>query len=99
MFSTLIDPATLAPHHADEKWAVLDCRFDLSEPDNGEALYLDGHIPGARYVHLDRDLSGEKTGANGRHPLPTPDQMRARFGALGISSSKQVVVYDADNGM
>jgi thiosulfate/3-mercaptopyruvate sulfurtransferase len=99
MFSTLIDPAALAPHLADEKWAVLDCRFDLSEPDKGEALYLDGHIPGARYVHLDRDLSGEKTGTNGRHPLPTAEQMRERFGALGIGPGTQVVAYDADTGM
>jgi thiosulfate/3-mercaptopyruvate sulfurtransferase len=99
MFKTLIEPATLAPRLADDNWVVVDCRFDLAEPTRGEELYLESHIPGARYAHLDRDLSGEKTGANGRHPLPAPEQMRERFGALGIGPGKQVVVYDADSGM
>jgi thiosulfate/3-mercaptopyruvate sulfurtransferase len=99
MFTTLIAPDDLAPHLADERWVVIDCRFDLAAPARGEELYLESHIPGARYAHLDRDLSGEKTGTNGRHPLPTTDQMRERFGALGISPGTQVVVYDADSGM
>jgi thiosulfate/3-mercaptopyruvate sulfurtransferase len=99
MFKTLIDPATLAQHLSDRSWVVVDCRFDLAEPSKGEQLYLESHIPGARYAHLDRDLSGEKTGANGRHPLPAPNQMRERFGAMGISGTTQVVVYDADSGM
>lgn len=99
MFKTLIAPADLAPHLADDSWVVVDCRFDLADPPTGERLYLEAHIPGARYAHLDRDLSGEKTGTNGRHPLPIPEQMRERFGALGIAPGKQVVVYDADSGM
>lgn len=99
MFKTLIAPADLAPHLADEQWVIVDCRFDLADPAKGERVYLESHIPGARYAHLDRDLSGEKTGANGRHPLPTAEQMRERFGALGIGPGRQVVVYDADSGM
>jgi thiosulfate/3-mercaptopyruvate sulfurtransferase len=99
MFKTLITAADLAPHLASEDWVVVDCRFDLAEPAKGERSYLESHIPGARYAHLDRDLSGEKTGANGRHPLPTAEQMRERFGALGIGPGKQVVVYDAETGM
>jgi thiosulfate/3-mercaptopyruvate sulfurtransferase len=99
MFKTLIDPATLAAHLDDADWVVIDCRFDLADPPKGERLYLESHIPGARYAHLDRDLSGAKTGANGRHPLPTADEMRARFGAFGIGPGRQVVVYDADSGM
>ena len=99
MFTTLISPAELAPHLADENWVVIDCRFDLADPPRGEQLYLESHIPGARYAHLDDDLSGEKTGSNGRHPLPTPEQMRERFGAFGIAPGRQVVVYDADTGM
>jgi thiosulfate/3-mercaptopyruvate sulfurtransferase len=99
MFKTLLDPATLAPHIADDNWIVVDCRFDLAEPEAGEQLYLDSHIPGALYAHLDRDLSGEKTGVNGRHPLPTPEQMRQRFGSLGIAPGKQVVAYDSDSGI
>lgn len=99
MEKTLIDPATLAAHLDDPNWIVIDTRFDLADPAKGEQQYREGHIPGARYAHLDRDLSGEKTGTNGRHPLPSPEEMRTRFGALGIAPGKQVVAYDADNGM
>ena len=99
MHSTLIRPADLTPHLADPRWVVVDCRFDLANPASGEQQYLAGHIPGARYAHLDRDLSGAKTGTNGRHPLPTVEQMAATFGAMGIARDTQVVVYDADSGM
>ncbi len=99
MYHTLISPSELAPHLAQEDWVVIDCRFDLGDPGQGEQMFLEAHIPGSRYAHLDRDLSGEKSGANGRHPLPTPPQMRERFGAFGIAPGRQVVVYDADAGM
>lgn len=99
MFKTLIEPSALARHLADDRWVIVDCRFDLADPPKGERLYRESHIPGARYAHLDRDLSGDKTGTNGRHPLPTADQMRERFSALGIASGTQVVAYDADSGM
>jgi thiosulfate/3-mercaptopyruvate sulfurtransferase len=65
----------------------------------GETQYAAGHIPGARFVHMDRDLSGPKTGRNGRHPLPTPEAGAALFGRLGIDASKQVVAYDQGGGM
>jgi thiosulfate/3-mercaptopyruvate sulfurtransferase len=99
MFTTLIAPPDVAPHLAAEDWVVVDCRFDLTDPAKGETQYLEAHIPNARYAHLDRDLSGEKTGANGRHPLPDTERMRERFGALGIAPGTQVVTYDNDSGM
>ena len=99
MYTTLIDAATLAEHLGDPAWVVLDARFDLAAPEKGELLYRQGHIPGARYVSLDAHLSGAKTGANGRHPLPSPDRAAAAFGSLGVSQAKQVVLYDADMGM
>ena len=99
MYKTLITPADLIPRLGDSRWVVVDCRFDLADPSWGEGQYVAGHIPGARYAHLDRDLSGTKTGSNGRHPLPTVDEMTARFGALGIDSAAQVIAYDQDTGM
>lgn len=110
MFETLIAPAELADrraelelrrerHPGDPQWVVVDCRFDLTSPERGEQEYLSAHIPGATYAHLDRDLSGTKTGTNGRHPLPTIDEMAARFGAMGIGPGTQVVAYDQDSGM
>lgn len=99
MHKTLVTPATLAQHVNDPSWVVIDCRFDLSDPGKGEALYRAGHIPGARYAHLDRHLSGEKTGTNGRHPLPTKEQIIKSFSELGIGPQCQVVAYDADSSI
>jgi thiosulfate/3-mercaptopyruvate sulfurtransferase len=99
MYTTLIDTAALAAHLADPSWVVLDARFDLTDPARGETLYREAHIPGARYLSLDAHLSGPKTGANGRHPLPPPDTAAASFGSLGVSRDSQVVLYDADMGM
>ena len=99
MFKTLIDPSTLAAKLADPSWIAIDCRFDLTSPAKGEEWYREAHIPGARYAHLDRHLSGPKTGFNGRHPLPDADLLCRNFHDLGISSGMQVVAYDADNGM
>jgi thiosulfate/3-mercaptopyruvate sulfurtransferase len=99
MHTTLIDPATLAAHLDDPGWVAIDCRYDLADEATGERQYREGHLPGARYAHLGRDLAGPKTGTNGRHPLPSPGQVSARFSALGIGPGAQVVAYDADTSM
>ncbi|MGD9906058.1 MAG: sulfurtransferase [Vicinamibacterales bacterium] len=98
MHTTLIDPVSLMSCLHDPEWVVLDARFDLTAPARGEALYSEGHVPGARYVNLDTDLSGPKIGTTGRHPLPDPATAAATFGRLGIGNGTQVVVYDADAG-
>ena len=99
MHKTLITPTTLAQHVNDPSWVVVDCRFDLADPDQGEALYRSGHIPGARSAHLDRHLSGAKTGSNGRHPLPSTEAMVRTFSALGMAPHVQVIAYDGDSSM
>ena len=99
MLSTLISTADLAARLDDPSLVVVDARHDLAQPDWGEAQYRAGHVPGARFAHLDRDLSAARTGRNGRHPLPTPERAAALFGGLGIDGSKQVVAYDQANGM
>ncbi len=78
---------------------LLDTRFNLANPEAGEQDYLLGHIPGAHYVHLDRDLCGTKTGRNGRHPLPHLDTWQATLTRWGITPQSTVVVYDAQGGM
>lgn len=77
---------------------VLDASFDLADPAAGERAYNEGHVPGALYVHLDRDLCAAKTGANGRHPLPAREAFAATAGALGVTPGTQVVVYDRQQG-
>jgi thiosulfate/3-mercaptopyruvate sulfurtransferase len=99
MHTTLVTASELSAHLDDPAWVVVDVRHELSQPDTwGEAQYRAGHVPGAVFAHLDRDLSGPKTGRNGRHPLPSPDACAATFGRLGIDAGKQVVAYDQRNG-
>ena len=97
-FSNLISAAELARHLHDANWIVCDCRHDLADTEAGRRAYAESHIPGARFVHLDEDLSAPKTGKNGRHPLPDPDKLVRRLGELGIDGTKQVVAYDASGG-
>ncbi len=81
---------------------LLDCGFDLADPASGERAYAAGHLPGALYAHLDRDLSGPKAGpgepGRGRHPLPDRGRFAATVGAWGVAPGVQVVVYDAQGG-
>jgi thiosulfate/3-mercaptopyruvate sulfurtransferase len=98
-YTTLIDTDTLARHLDDPDWVVFDCRHDLAKPDWGAAEYAKSHIPGARFLHLDRDLSGPMTGKNGRHPLPDPNVLAAKLGAAGVGPGAQVVAYDAHGGV
>ena len=75
---------------------VFDCSFDLMNPASGEAAYLVAHIPGAIYVHLDRELSDKSgQGVNGgRHPLPSREKFAAWLGQTGFNNAMQAVVYD-----
>lgn len=97
--TTLVDGATLAARLGDPAWVVVDCRHDLADPAAGEAAYARGHIPGAVFLHLDRDLSAAKNGRNGRHPLPDIATLAAALGRAGIGAGVQVVAYDDCSGM
>ncbi len=99
VFSTLISASDLAAHLKDANVIVCDCRHDLAHYELGRNAYAQAHIPGARFLHLDEDLSGPKTGINGRHPLPHPITFTLRLAALGIDNSKQVVAYDSSGGV
>jgi thiosulfate/3-mercaptopyruvate sulfurtransferase len=77
-----------------ENVLLCDCRFDLADPLSGKKSYEESHIPGAIYVDLDNDMSGNKTGSNGRHPLPSPEAWAQTKTRLGISPHTLVVAYD-----
>jgi len=98
MYTTLIEPAELATNAGQAGWVIVDCRFDLARPEWGATTYAEGHIPGALYAHLDRDLSGPVTSSSGRHPLPTPEAFAATAGRWGIDGTSQVIAYDQGNG-
>lgn len=94
----LIDAATLHRHLGDPDWVVFDCRHDLGDHARGAQLYAEGHVPGAYFAPVETVLSGEKTGANGRHPLPGPEAFAAFLNAHGVTPETQLVAYDDVGG-
>lgn len=94
----LIEAPELATHLSEPAWVVVDSRFDLADARAGERAYAESHVPGARYAHLDRDLSRPPGTAEGRHPLPDPDVFAQRLGEWGISNDSWVAVYDDGPG-
>ncbi|WP_242112125.1 sulfurtransferase [Luteimonas aquatica] len=98
-WTTLVSPEALAEALGDDRLVVLDARFSLAAPEAGEAAYRRSHIPGARYAHLDRDLSGPRAAAGaGRHPWPDEADFIARLDAWGVTPAHQVVAYDDGDG-
>lgn len=84
-----------APH---SNLVFLDCRFDLANPQAGHRAYLAGHIPGAHFADLNRDLAAAVGPRTGRHPLPALPAFLANLAAWGVHPCSQVVVYDDLNG-
>ena len=97
-YHTLIDAADLARLVEQGGALVCDCRFDLSDSEAGRRGYRAGHIPGAVYVDLERDLSAVPNGTNGRHPLPDRTAFAARMATLGVTQDGLVVAYDTSGG-
>ena len=97
-FHTLISAQELQMCATASPPVLLDCGFDLAQPAAGAQAHAACHLPGAQYVHLEEDLSGTKTGRNGRHPLPEREALAAAAGRWGIAPGVQVVVYDNHGG-
>ncbi|MFW3896478.1 sulfurtransferase [Pseudomonas bharatica] len=95
----LIAPRQLAERLGEPKLVILDCRFALEDVDYGQRSYAEGHIAGAHFADLERDLSGPVVkGVTGRHPLPQPGRLIERFQQWGISNDSDVVLYDDGPG-
>ena len=77
---------------------IVDCRFSLSKPDEGERLYKAGHIPGANFFDLEKQLSAPVSKHGGRHPLPDIEKFRREIEKAGIENTKTVVAYDGGEG-
>lgn len=91
--SPLVAAAELDPSRV----SLLDVRWTLQTGSDREA-YLAGHLPGAAFVDLDTELANP-AGAEGRHPLPTPQRFVAAMRAAGVRRDRPVVVYDDLGGM
>jgi thiosulfate/3-mercaptopyruvate sulfurtransferase len=99
MYSTLISVAQLQALQSQGAPLLLwDCSFDLTNPAAGAQAFEQAHIAGAQYVHLDSDLSDKRAATDkasgGRHPLPSREKFAVWMGAVGVTPSVQVVVYD-----
>lgn len=100
VFHGLIEVAELAALQAQTvDVRIFDCRHSLQQTDLGAQLYAEGHLPGAQFLHLDRDLAGPLTGSNGRHPLPERKQFAQKMADCGLLPDTQVVAYDQSGGM
>ncbi|MDT8861279.1 sulfurtransferase [Alkalihalobacillus sp. MEB130] len=80
-------------------YVIVDTRFQLGNPDVGRVSYLEGHLPGAIYVDLEKDLSSAVSKHGGRHPLPNIDTLIAKFEKWGIGNESKLIVYDDQGGM
>ncbi|MBW7475591.1 sulfurtransferase [Paenibacillus oenotherae] len=98
--SIAVTPAWLADRLNEDGVRIVDCRFLLQDASAGEKAYEEAHIPGAVYMHLDRDLSAPKRedGSGGRHPLPDAAVFAATLGRAGIGNGTHVVAYDDQGG-
>lgn len=97
MNDVLIDANTLADL-APESVLIVDCRFALADPGQGEREFLEAHIPGAVYASLDRDLSDLSKQGLGRHPLPEPEAFAQTLARWGWRLGMRVVAYDDAGG-
>lgn len=102
-YTTLVDTAALAKHLTDPAWVVLDCRHDLTDHDAGRAAFDAGHIPGAQFADVERDLAGDRISATGlfrgRHPLPEREAFLETLRRWGINDTSQVIAYDAQGSI
>lgn len=95
----LISPLDLDRKKNQSGLVILDCRFALEDPDYGQRSYAEGHIAGAAFADLERDLSGPVTkGVTGRHPLPAAADLIERLQAWGVNNDSMVVLYDDGPG-
>ena len=95
----LISPTELDRKKDQTPVVIIDCRFALEDPDYGQRSYAEGHIAGASFADLERDLSGPVVkGVTGRHPLPASQALNERLQAWGINPDSDVVLYDDGPG-
>lgn len=94
----VVDKEWLNENLNNEQIRIVDCRFELGNQDKGVELYEEGHIPGAIYFDLEKQLSAPVSKHGGRHPLPDIDQFKYHIEKAGIDNTKMVIAYDSGEG-
>jgi thiosulfate/3-mercaptopyruvate sulfurtransferase len=92
--SPLVTTEWLAANLDSLDCCIVDCRFQLADPDAGSRQYQRGHIPGAYYLDLNRDLADPPGSSGGRHPLPSLDRLARTLSNCGIGERTRVIAYD-----
>jgi thiosulfate/3-mercaptopyruvate sulfurtransferase len=100
VMNSLTSATWLLEHYLDRDLRVIDVRFLLGQPNAGRGAYDAGHIPGAIFLDLERDLSSPKRsdGRGGRHPLPDLNVLATRLSELGIGNEHSLIAYDDPSG-
>ena len=95
----LISATALHARLQEPNLVLLDCRFALEDPGYGARSHAEGHLPGAHFADLERDLSAPVVkGVTGRHPLPDPQNLVDKLRSWGIDNDSTVVLYDDGPG-
>lgn len=89
-----VDSSWVFENLDNDKLVVLDCRGDLLNLNYGKAEYDSGHIKGAVFMDIKKDLSSEQTEHGGRNPLPEVDEFKSKLESLGIGNDTLVIAYD-----
>lgn len=96
--AVLIETRELTPLIGTPDLLLVDCRHDLAKPPWGAAVYAQGHLPGAVFAALDRDLSSPIRPGTGRHPLPSAADFAHTLGRWGYTARTRIVAYDQGPG-
>jgi len=97
-YQTIISVEDLNNNLSTQGWLIFDCRFLLKDPEGGLKKFNQGHIPGAQFADMDKDLASPMTITSGRHPLPDPNEFIKKLQFWGINNSSQIICYDDMSG-
>ena len=97
-YTDLISTTDLVNNLHNDNLVIVDCRFDLTNPEQGFKDYLSAHVPGSFYANLDKDLASPVTSQSGRHPLPDKDAFSKMLAGWGVNDQSQIVAYDQVGG-